>query len=110
MPFIITQQERDALGEVLDRAWHDAEDYLLGPHAKLDYLDEYAGALRSNAKTFRVLHGLLRKLAMPRDQWEELAHRLEVTAYNEETTSHKKVLYGLCKVCGHYGDDCTGKE
>jgi len=22
--------------------------------------------------------------------------------------SHKAVLHGLCSVCGHYGDDCTG--
>jgi len=23
--------------------------------------------------------------------------------------AHVKVRTGLCKVCGHYGDDCTGK-
>ena len=22
---------------------------------------------------------------------------------------HVKVLHGLCNVCGHYGEDCTGK-
>jgi hypothetical protein len=22
--------------------------------------------------------------------------------------AHAKVLHGLCPVCGHYGDDCTG--
>jgi hypothetical protein len=22
---------------------------------------------------------------------------------------HPKILHGFCAVCGHYGDDCTGK-
>lgn len=25
-----------------------------------------------------------------------------------ENKKHEKVDHGLCKVCGHYGDDCTG--
>lgn len=25
-----------------------------------------------------------------------------------KVTKHVKVPYGLCSVCGHYGDDCTG--
>jgi hypothetical protein len=28
----------------------------------------------------------------------------------QEVKPHIKVLHGQCKVCGHYGDDCTGKS
>lgn len=24
--------------------------------------------------------------------------------------SHPKVPHGLCQFCGHYGDDCTGRD
>lgn len=26
-----------------------------------------------------------------------------------EEARHKKVPYGVCRICGHYGEDCTGE-
>jgi len=28
---------------------------------------------------------------------------------NGGKVEHNKVLHGRCKICGHFGDDCTGK-
>lgn len=33
-----------------------------------------------------------------------------VMGHDEPKPKHIKVPYGLCKVCGHYGDDCEGTK
>lgn len=81
-------KEKQALVRVLDRAHEDAENYLLGPHAALDYGDEYASILRQNAEDFRKVAQLSRELGLPHsdggdscaEQWEYLAARLTVRA------------------------------
>jgi len=83
----ITELQFDALDNALDRAYHEAWDYLLGPHAKLDYCDEYTYVCRSQASQFRELVTLLYALGWPaarRQEWLDLAEHLEKIADAED--------------------------
>jgi hypothetical protein len=79
----MTEEEKLALANVLERARDDAEDYMLGPHAKLDYCDEYPEALERVASEFRGTVSLLLKLGMPWPGGTELADTLADVAKAE---------------------------
>lgn len=36
-------------------------------------------------------------------------HKSQVPTYQFDPSGHKKILAGECKICGHYGEDCTGE-
>ena len=78
----LEDKEKDALDSVLRRALDDAGDYLLGPHAKLDYCDEYADTLRNAASEFRLVANICRNLGLVvlDGYFAELAGKLEEAA------------------------------
>jgi len=83
----ITTKEYEALTQALERAYHDAWDYLLGPHAKLDYCDQYAAVCRAQASQFRDLVAVMYGLGLSEDTrrpWVELAGMLEKIAEREQ--------------------------
>ena len=40
---------------------------------------------------------------------ERIADALERLTAENPDTPHVKVDHGRCRVCGHYGSDCTGR-
>ena len=48
------------------------------------------------------------KAAAPRkEQLQSLLRKIRALWFEDR---HERRLYGLCRVCGHYGSDCTGRQ
>ena len=92
-----------SLKTACQRAWEDA---VTGTMESMDggYDDRNEGkAIRGVTKEIDMFIKDLR--GKKRQYWiDELKSEIPFLFEN-----HVKVLHGLCSICGHYGEDCTGK-
>lgn len=108
---LLNQAEVDALGEILDLAHGDQQHYLQVGDPHIDYGDEWPFTAQTKAERFRLIAAIGEKLGLngETERWTALAQDMRASGKKYEPRTHVKILHGLCGVCGHYGEDCTGE-
>ncbi len=78
----LTQDEIDALGEILDLAHGDQESYMNIGNPHIDYGDEWPLVASEKAKRFRLIANIGEKIGLhgERERWEALASNMDASA------------------------------